>query len=49
MLDESLYCRSEIALVEHDRSVWTARWYCPFSLPAGVELFPTGLAAYLAK
>jgi ADP-ribose pyrophosphatase YjhB (NUDIX family) len=48
LLDESLYQRSEITLVEHDRSVWTARWFTPHALPEGVELYPAGLAAYLA-
>lgn len=49
LLDESLYLRSEIALVEHDRSVWMARWFLPHALPAGIELYPVGLAAHLAK
>ncbi|MXN46860.1 NUDIX domain-containing protein [Shinella kummerowiae] len=48
LLDESLYRRSEITLVEHDRSVWTARWFMPQALPEGVELYPSGLAAHLA-
>jgi hypothetical protein len=48
LLDESLYQRSEITLVEHDRSVWTARWFMPLALPEGLELYPSGLAAHLA-
>jgi 8-oxo-dGTP pyrophosphatase MutT (NUDIX family) len=48
LLDESLYQRGEITLVEHDRSVWIARWFAPHTLPEGVELYPSGLAAHLA-
>lgn len=48
LLDESLYRRSQITLVEHDRSVWTARWFMPQALPEGVEIYPSGLAAHLA-
>jgi len=48
LLDESLYRRAEIALVEDDRSVWTARWFAPLALPEGLELFPSGLAAHLS-
>lgn len=47
LLDESLYRRPEITLVEHDRSVWTARWFIPDALPNGWELYPTGLAAHI--
>lgn len=48
LLDESLYRRTEIALIEDDRSVWTARWFTPSALPHGVELYPVGLVGYLA-
>ncbi|AOF89322.1 NUDIX domain-containing protein [Sinorhizobium sp. RAC02] len=49
LLDESLYQRSEITLVEHDRSVWTARWFMPHALLDGVELYPSGLSAHLVR
>lgn len=49
LLDESLYQRTEITLVEHDRSVWTARWFMPHALPEGLDLYPSGLAAHLAQ
>lgn len=49
LLDESLYGRPEITLVEHDRSKWTARWFFPLALPDGVDLYPAGLAAHLAE
>lgn len=47
LLDESFYGRPEIVLVEHDQSVWTARWFAPHALPDGVELYPAGLASHL--
>lgn len=49
LLDENLYRRPEITLVEHDRSVWMARWFAPLALPGGIELYPEGLAAHLAQ
>lgn len=49
LLDESLYGRSEITIVEHDGSVCTARWFMPQALPDGVELYPVGLAAKMAE
>jgi 8-oxo-dGTP pyrophosphatase MutT (NUDIX family) len=46
--DASYYERDEIQLVEHDRTVWTARWFLPHDLPRGVVLYPCGLADQLA-
>lgn len=47
--DESFYDWSEITIVEHDGSVCVARWFLPQALPDGVELYPAGLAAALAR
>jgi 8-oxo-dGTP pyrophosphatase MutT (NUDIX family) len=45
--DPSLYERDEIRLIEHDRTIWMARWFIPDALPEGVALYPRGLADQL--
>lgn len=45
--DASYYERQEIQLIEHDKIVWTARWFDHHNLPKGVVLYPLGLAEQL--
>jgi ADP-ribose pyrophosphatase YjhB (NUDIX family) len=43
----TLYERDEIRFAEHDGSACIARWFSLDVLPAGIALYPDGLAALL--
>ncbi|MCQ0987289.1 NUDIX hydrolase [Jiella marina] len=47
--DPTLYEREEIDFSEEDGPPLRARWVDPFACPAGLPLYPPGLAGELAK
>ena len=46
--DEALYGRERIAFREDEGMPCVAVWQSPATMPAGVELYPTGLLALIA-
>ncbi|HUQ13020.1 MAG TPA: hypothetical protein VM055_01955, partial [Novosphingobium sp.] len=48
LADASLYDRETVAFAESDSSPCRAGWFDPNALPAGLELYPSGLARLIA-
>lgn len=48
LMDPSYYHRREVRLIEHDNTVWIARWFDLNDLPEAVDLYRHGLAEQLA-
>ena len=47
--DDALYRRDRFPFLEHDATRCWAAWLAPDRLPAGVELYPSGLAELIAE